>query len=581
MATILIVDDRAINREALCSLLDERGYIVLEAEDGVFAIELARAQKVDLIISDIAMPRMDGLALAKQLQLDDALKNIPLIFYSATYKAAEAYRRVSSANVKQVLTKPCHPEIILATIEGVLDANTVLFSHKAVRVSENQKIEQRKKRHLEPVKKDKFENINLRLINLIEIGLDMSLEQDIKKLISILCKGGRQLLDAYYAGVIMVEANDLKQHENFTVDHDGKLVSHQFQGKNLPELLEKIFLSEKPIIIHSPIIDIERIGLKDIALPFSSILSLPLKTSRSFYGKIYFINKFNQNIFSPSDQRFMMTLSYKFAICYENLILRQEQVQAEEQSRAYQKQIAETIRSNSLGEMASSLAHEINQPLAAISAYIKGCVRRLEIKNEVTPEIIQILNEVNKQAERAGEVVHRIKNYVRKGELFYEKTDISVVVSRAIHLIKQEIQNLAVELIYMPNKALSTVKIDKIQIEQVILNLLRNGIEAMQEANTSHPKITIEVDSKKNSYVTVRVLDNGPGFSEKIAHHLFDMYFTTKPQGMGLGLAICRSIIEAHSGQLSASLLPQGGSCFEFDLPIKAKSIRLSSLCVK
>jgi signal transduction histidine kinase len=437
-------------------------------------------------------------------------------------------------------------------------------------------------------------------------------------------------------------------------------------------------------------------------LPFSSILSLPLKTNSSFYGKIYFINKFNQTVFSPSDQRFMMTLSYKFAICYENLLLRQEikthsqqleevtdrlhltldaaklgtwswavknkelildkyaclllglnpedppktidalfacvvpedracinktlfennnsdllrfriiwpdktiryfslraktyfdakgepvrilgvywditeQVQAEEKFRAYQKQIAETIRSNSLGEMASSLAHEINQPLTAISAYIKGCVRRLESKKEVTPEIIEILNEASAQAERAGEVVHRIKNYVRKGELFYETVDINIVIAHVIHLINQEIQNLTVKIIYSPNESLNMVRIDRIQIEQVILNLLRNAIEAMQEANTHNPQITIEVNSEKDSYITVRMLDNGPGYSEQIANHLFEMYFTTKTQGMGLGLAICRSMIEAHSGHLSASRLPTGGSCFEFDLPIKEKCLSPSN----
>lgn len=704
MATILIVDDRAINREALCSLLDERGYIVLEAEDGVFALELARAHKIDLIISDIEMPRMDGLTLAKQLHLDDKLKKIPIIFYTATYKAAETYRMASYSNVKHVLTKPCHPEIILATIEGVLDSNFLLFNRKSITFSENQ-VTQEIKQKPELIKKDKFENISLRLINLIEISLDMSLEQDREKLIAILCKGSRQLLNASYAGVIISKLDNPTQCENFMVGLQGDITSCQFSEKDLPELLKQIFLSDKPIIIHSPVIDVEKIGLTDITLPFASILSLPLKTNNTFYGKIYFINKFNQTVFSPSDQRFMMTLSYKFAICYENLLLRQEierhsqqleeitdrlhltldaaklgtwswtiknkelildkyacllfglnpedppktieslfacvfpedrpcinkalfendknvnndlltfriiwsdktiryftlrakayydaqggpirilgvywniteQVQAEKKFRAYQKQIAETIRSNSLGEMASSLAHEINQPLTAISAYIKGCVRRLENKNEVTPEIIEILNEASAQAERAGEVVHRIKNYVRKGELFYEKIDINIVVAQAIHLINQEIQNLTVKIIYTPNKNLFDVRIDKIQIEQVILNLLRNAIEAIQEANTHNPQITIEVKTQKNSYITVRIIDNGPGFSEQIANHLFDVYFTTKTQGMGLGLAICRSIIEAHSGQLSASRLPIGGSCFEFDLPIKEKQVRSSS----
>ncbi len=691
MTTILIVDDRAINRDALCALLDDYGYTVLEAEDGALALELARAHKIDLIISDIAMPRMDGLTLAKQLYLDANLKKIPLIFYTATYKAAEAYKMASSSNVKHVITKPCHSEIILGTIQGVLDANPVLFNQKSLPSKQNQEL----------MKKEKFDNINLRLINLIEISLDMSLEQDIEKLIGILCKGSRQLLNAYCAGIILCQSNDPKQYENFRVSQQGDLQSYPFLSENFPELLKKIFLDDQPMLIHSPMIDVEKIGLIDIPLPFSSILSLPLKTNNTFYGKIYFINKFNQTIFNLSDQRLMTTLSYKFAICYENLLLRQtikkhaqelqeitdrlhltleaanlgvwswaisdkklildkyacllfgldpkkpprtikalfesvipedririhkilfgkeaksnndpikfrivgsdktmryftlraktyydadenpvrilgvywditEQVQAEEKFRAYQKQLAETIRSNSLGEMASSLAHEINQPLTAISAYVKGCVRRLENKNEVTPEIMDILIEASNQAERAGAVVHRIKNYVRQGELFYENIDINTIIAQAIHLITQEVQDLNLKILYTPTNDVFELRIDRIQIEQVILNLLRNAIEAMQEVKTPEPQITIQVNTQKESYLTVQIIDNGPGFSAQIADHLFDSYFTTKTQGMGLGLAICRSIIEAHSGQLSASQLATGGSCFQFDLPIKEKHL--------
>ena len=129
------------------------------------------------------------------------------------------------------------------------------------------------------------------------------------------------------------------------------------------------------------------------------------------------------------------------------------------------------------------------------------------------------------------------------------------------------------EIVFVPNKDFARVELDKIQVQQVILNLLRNAKEAMQESNTINPKITINVSSKGNNYIIVRIVDNGPGFSEQIAHRLFDLYFTTKPQGMGLGLAICRSIIEAHSGQLSVSLLPEGGSCFEFELPISTNLV--------
>jgi signal transduction histidine kinase/DNA-binding response OmpR family regulator len=700
MTTLLIVDDRPINREVLSILLDEHGYTLLEAEDGLQALELVRSNNIDLIITDIAMPRMDGLTLVKELQADRIFKKIPVIFYSATYKAAEAYRMANSSNVRYVLTKPCEPEIILGTIEGALDPNSPFFNNKALRVSENKEIESLP-RSLNLGKKDKLENVNMRLTNLIEISLDMSLEHDIEKLTYILCKGGRQFLDASYAGVLLKDSSDPTQYRNFVVSEDNTVGFHQkIETKNFSESLNELFLSEKALCIHSPIVDIEKLGLNDVNLPFSSLLTLPLKTTKASYGKIYFINKRNRRIFTPGDQRFMMTLADKFSINYENLILYQaieqhvkeledvttrlhltleaahvgtwvwsiqtgqllwdkyaclllglkaeaytgvldaflnclvpedrkrvrkellelskngktdpiefrvvwpdksirhlmlrgkvyyneknepsrmlgvywditEHIQTEGKLRAYRQQMAEIVRSNSLGEMASSLAHEINQPLAAITAYIKGCIKRLEIKNEVTPEILEVLNEASLQAERAGEVIHRIKNFVRKGELFYETIDINSMVEQTIQLIKYESQSSTIEIVYVPNKDLPLLEVDKIQIQQVILNLLRNAIEAIKSVNIVEPKITINVQQNSKAQVTITVIDNGPGFSEQTASQLFELYFTTKPQGMGLGLTISRSVIEAHSGQLTALVLPQGGSCFQFDLPVKNRS---------
>jgi signal transduction histidine kinase/CheY-like chemotaxis protein len=700
MTTVLIVDDRPINREVLSILLDEHGYTLLEAEDGLQALELVRSNNIDLIITDIAMPRMDGLTLVKELQADRIFKKIPVIFYSATYKAAEAYRMANSSNVRYVLTKPCEPEIILGTIEGALDPNSPFFNNKALRVSENKEIESLP-RSLNLGKKDKLENVNMRLTNLIEISLDMSLEHDIEKLTYILCKGGRQFLDASYAGVLLKDSSDPTQYRNFVVSEDNTVGFHQkIEIKNFSESLNELFLSEKALCIHSPIVDIEKLGLNDVNLPFSSLLTLPLKTTKASYGKIYFINKRNRRIFTPGDQRFMMTLADKFSINYENLILYQaieqhvkeledvttrlhltleaahvgtwvwsiqtgqllwdkyaclllglkaeaytgvldaflnclvpedrkrvrkellelskngktdpiefrvvwpdksirhlmlrgkvyyneknepsrmlgvywditEHIQTEGKLRAYRQQMAEIVRSNSLGEMASSLAHEINQPLAAITAYIKGCIKRLEIKNEVTPEILEVLNEASLQAERAGEVIHRIKNFVRKGELFYETIDINSMVEQTIQLIKYESQSSTIEIVYVPNKDLPQLEVDKIQIQQVILNLLRNAIEAIKSVNIVEPKITINVQQNSKAQVTITVIDNGPGFSEQTASQLFELYFTTKPQGMGLGLTISRSVIEAHSGQLTALVLPQGGSCFQFDLPVKNRS---------
>lgn len=593
MEKILIVDDRPINREVLSLLLTEQGYDTLEAEDGLEALDLARSHHPNLIITDIAMPRMDGLAFVKSLLNDVHLNTIPVVFYSATYKAAEAHQFASALNVKYVLTKPCDPSVIVNTVKSALKPGIKFFENH----------ETSSFNHDNLIIKEKLENINLRLTTLIEIGLDMSLEHDIDKLIYIMCKGGRQFLNACYAGIIIENPAEPLTYKNIILNKDNHISHYEFRAEALSPSLREVFLSNKNVCIHSPVIDMEKIGLNDISLPFSSLLSLPLKTTRASYGKIYFINKANRRYFTNSDQRFMMTLCDKFAVNYENInlytaverhakLLEEEisqrkkteaflqetindQIQTEEKLRHYREQMAQVVQSNSLGEMASSLAHEINQPLAAIAAYVNGCIKRLKNKKVVTPDIIEILHETVLQAERAGEVVHRIKRFVRKGELFYETVNPNSLIEEIIHMAKQELKKEATKIVYVSNKNLPDIDIDKIQIQQVILNLIRNAHEAMQEVKTPNPQIVIEIKDeslqKENptNHISISIKDNGPGFLNSIADHLFDLYFTTKPHGMGLGLAISRSIVEAHSGQLSASRLPEGGSIFEFALPFK------------
>lgn len=565
MTKILIVDDRPINREVLTALLADQGFEILEAEDGLDALDHIRKDHPNLIITDIAMPRMDGLSLVKTLLQDPLLSKIPVIFYSATYKAAEAYRLANAVNIKYVLTKPCDPEVIISTIKKALQSSSL----EAIYL---------------PSQSSALQNINLRLTNLIEISLDMSLEHNMQKLIFIMCKSSRQFLNASHVGIIMENSNHKEHYVNHYIDQSNEMAHYAFQLQHLSFHLQDIFLSKKNICLHSPIVDVEKIGLNNVFMPFSSLLCLPVRTVRAYYGKIYFINQLNHKFFTHSDQRFMMTLCDKFAIHYENLLLYQEverhsqkleaeitqRIQSEEKLRQYRERMAEVVKMNSLGEMASSLAHEINQPLAAIAAYVKGCIQRIKNKKEITEDILDILHETALQAERAGEVVHRIKHFVRKGELFYEKINVAQFFEETINIMKQEHPNIAIHIDCKISKDLNNMEIDKIQIQQVILNLLRNAREAMLDAKTMDPKIQIEADLLPSNRIKICIKDNGPGFSDKIADNLFDLYFTTKPQGMGLGLAISRSIIEAHLGHLKANSLVDGGCIFQFDLPIRS-----------
>lgn len=238
----------------------------------------------------------------------------------------------------------------------------------------------------------------------------------------------------------------------------------------------------------------------------------------------------------------------------------------------HQLELASATRLSSIGEMASTIAHELNQPLAAIANFCQGCVVKLENGHYSIEELLHAMKLAASQSERAGEIIHRMKNFVRKGTLYYETADINKVVAKAVTLIDYEMREKMINITFEFTERLPLIQIDKLQIEQVIINLIRNAVEAMDELPASaQRRLTIQTECIKNHVIAVNVKDVGPGFSEAHADKLFDIYFTTKETGMGMGLSICRTIIEAHGGGMNAQNNPDGiGACFQFTLPIVA-----------
>lgn len=245
--------------------------------------------------------------------------------------------------------------------------------------------------------------------------------------------------------------------------------------------------------------------------------------------------------------------------------LRAEQ-QAHRQKR--QLELAQLERIHTMEEMSSALAHELNQPLATITNYIKGCMHRLKHNEYHVDQLLEALQQASDQAERAGAILHRIKDFVRKNKLYLEPHAIFELIANIPMLLTEEIQAAAVQLdIQLGHKSPPKMLLDKIQFEQVLINLMRNSIEVLQ--GCQHPRqLTVSANLKKPKTLIIQVKDNGPGIDPQTAAKLFDLYFTTKPDGMGVGLAICRTIIEAHGGHISASNTPSGGACFQINLPV-------------
>jgi two-component system sensor kinase FixL len=215
--------------------------------------------------------------------------------------------------------------------------------------------------------------------------------------------------------------------------------------------------------------------------------------------------------------------------------------------------------------MASTLAHEINQPLSAIANYLQGCGRLLEgIDHPSAAKIHDALGETTKQTLRAGQIIRQLREFVARGETDKRPENLNKLVEEASALALVGAKEQGVKTIFRFDTRAEQVLVEKVQIQQVLLNLIRNAIEAMQGSERKELLVTTSVPEKGR--VEVSVSDTGPGLAEEIMPRLFQPFVTTKAAGMGVGLSISKRIVEAHGGEMWAEPNPDGGTSFRFTL---------------
>ena len=243
---------------------------------------------------------------------------------------------------------------------------------------------------------------------------------------------------------------------------------------------------------------------------------------------------------------------------------------ARQQAREHQDEIAHMARLSSVGEMASSLAHELNQPLGAVTNYCKAGLRLLRSGASESQRIGEALEKASIQAQRAGDIIHHIRDFVRKDPRRRACIQLNDVVREAVRLTEADIRQKRCAVRLKLLEPLPPVIGDRIQLEQVILNLLRNGTEAMMDVNSHLRELVVRSRVDDERTVRVSVQDSGAGLDEEALRRIFDPFYTTKNDGMGMGLPISRSIIEAHAGHLWAEprMPPASGAIFHFSLPI-------------
>lgn len=247
-----------------------------------------------------------------------------------------------------------------------------------------------------------------------------------------------------------------------------------------------------------------------------------------------------------------------------------ERKRAEEFARQQQDKLQHTARLVAMGEMASTLAHELNQPLSAIASYTTGCLNKLEAGKATTDELSGVLRKMAAQSQRAGRIIRQVYDFIRKREPKQEWCALTEVVDDAVTLFEPQAKKHGVGIERRIQGGLPEALADPTMLEQVMLNLLRNADEAMAGIPVAQRRIAVSV-FRENEHLVVRVADKGPGVPPEIIDKLFTAFFTTKDEGMGMGLSICRSIIEFHHGRLSVENAPDGGAVFLFTLPIQER----------
>jgi two-component system sensor kinase FixL len=253
-----------------------------------------------------------------------------------------------------------------------------------------------------------------------------------------------------------------------------------------------------------------------------------------------------------------------------------DQRRSEEQALRRREEMVNVSRLSTMGEMAAAMAHELNQPLTAIANYAAASIRLLDQSVDNIDEVKDVLQEIGDQAHRAGKVIQRTRSFTKSADVSHAVTTLAEVaeVIRALAELDTKANNI--HLTWNIPADLPPVMVDSVQIQQVILNLIRNAVDAMADTEPEQRTIIVSAKLTAPHQIRLAVQDRGEGVSDEAAHDIFNAFYTTKPTGMGMGLAICRTIIRSHDGQLgfwnNDQRIGGSGSTFFFTIPTQVNS---------
>ncbi len=293
-----------------------------------------------------------------------------------------------------------------------------------------------------------------------------------------------------------------------------------------------------------------------------SILCMPLLNQAKLTGVLYLENNLAPRVFAPARIAVLKLLASQAAIALEKS-------RAADALREMELALAHANRLETMGQLTASIAHEVNQPIAATVTNAQAALRWLRLDPPDLDEVRQALDRIVRDGARAGAVVQRIRSLSKKASPHVDQVEISAAAREVIELTRSETMKNGVSVRAELSDGLPQIRGDRVQLQQVILNLILNAVEAMSGMKEGARELVISTGRTEPGDILVFVRDSGPGLPPADQDSLFKAFYTTKPNGLGLGLSICRSIVEGHGGRLWASANASGGAVFQFTLPVQ------------
>ena len=298
-----------------------------------------------------------------------------------------------------------------------------------------------------------------------------------------------------------------------------------------------------------------------------SILCLPLINQTKLIGMLYLENNLAPRVFAPSRIAVLKVLASQAAISLENSRLYGDLQEQEAKIRTVQAELAHVSRVTTLGQFTASIAHEVNQPIAAARNNARAGLNFLDRRPPDLAEVREALDCIVGDTDRAADIIDRIRDHIKKAPPKKEHFDLNEAIDEVVVLARSAISKNGVSVQTPPAERVLPVEGDRVQLQQVVLNLILNAVEAMGSVQEGPRELSISTEQTQANGVLVAVRDSGPGIDPENIERVFEAFYTTKSSGVGMGLSICRSIIDAHGGRMWAEANEPRGAVFQFTLP--------------